>query len=142
MPDGAGNLKLVRIPPDQLEATAPHWLPFVESIAKRQRCYLEQRLADITTGQVSLILIWDEQEESAKALIGMSEMQRGPDKVAKIMWVTGKNRHLWIDLLPELEQACRSIGSKTIDTLARPGWLRELKRRGYRLTHVQLEKDL
>ena len=134
-------MRLIPIPLEHLSVSAPYWLPFVEGIAKRQRCHLDQRLADITTGQVQLILIWDDNDQIAKALIGLQEMQRGDDKVARLVWVTGKDRHQWIGLLPDLEQWCREKGAKGMEAMARPGWFKELKRHGYRLTHVKLEKD-
>ena len=134
-------MRLIPIPSDHLDVSAPFWLPFVENIAKVQRCFLDQRLADIASGQVRLVLIWDDEEKIAKALIGLSEMQRGPDRVARLVWADGKDRYQWIDLLPELGQWCKDHGCKGMEALARPGWSRELKRFGYRLTHVQLEKD-
>jgi len=57
------------------------------------------------------------------------------------VWTTGKDRHKWVHLLPELERMFCELGCVGMEAMARPGWSRELKRHGYRMTHIKFEKD-
>ncbi len=132
------SLRLLPIPLDRLEESRNLWLPFVASIAKRQRCYVEQRLADIYSGNVALILVWD--GEKATGLIGWSAVIRGPVRIAKLVWVTG-NLSALRALYEPLELQFRSLGFAGMSAMARPGWHKDMKRWGYRMTHVEYEKD-
>ena len=134
-------MMLVPIPRQGLADTSAVWGPFVESIAKRGRCHLQQRLNDVYTGLVQPVVVWDEVAKAAKALVGLMTMVRGDDQISRIVWLAGKDRHQWVGLNDELENYCRSLGSSGMEAIARPGWGPELKKLGYRLTHVQYEKD-
>lgn len=135
------SLALVPIPLDKLEETRGHWFPFVASIAKRQRCFVEQRLADVYSGNVALVLVWDTEKREARALAGYSILSRGPDRIFKFVWLTGIRSADWIELYSELEKHARALGCSGMVALARPGWSKNLKNWGYRLAHVEFEKD-
>ena len=135
------NFALVPIPHNKLEASSKVWGPFVEGVAKRQRCHLSQRLSDVYSGQVSLIMVWDTRARKAVALIGVSYMQRGSDKIARIVWLQGAARKEWLHLNDELEQYFKSLGCVGSEAICRPGWSPEMKRFGYKLTHMHYEKD-
>jgi hypothetical protein len=134
-------LKLAPIPLNHLEASRHLWYPFIEGIAKRQRCFVEQRLADLYSGNVAIILVWDENFECPVALVGYSLTIEGLKRVAKLVWLAGAGRKDWSHLYDDLEHYLKDIGCAGVVALARPGWTKDLKRRGYRLTHVEYKKD-
>src|SRR5262249_15710424 len=98
---------------------------------------MEQRLADVYSGKVGLILIWDDEKESARALIGYSLLQRGSGQVAQLVWMAGAGRRDWLHLYDEIEQWARDAGCVGMAALARPGWAPDLKKWGYKLKHVE-----
>lgn len=132
---------LVPIPLDKLEASRGHWLPFVGRVAKRQRCFVEQRLADLYSGNVAIILVWDAEKQEARALCGYSIAVRGNDRVFKIVWLTGNSRGEWVGLHADLEKYAQQIGCAGMVAVARPGWATYLKKWGYRKAHIIFEKD-
>lgn len=131
---------LVPIPQDHLRGTAHEWLPFVEKIAQRTRCPVDQLVTEALTGLVHLVLIWDAQEKKAYALIGLRVMMRGEDRIAEWIWMSGRGRERWQSLLPDLERYVKEhMGCVAIRAIARKGWSKVLT--GYRLTHVVLERE-
>ncbi len=136
------SLELVPIPIERVEETRNLWGPFVAEIAKHGRCHLEQKLADVYSGNVALILVWDTERKQPLALVGWSLRLRGEDRVAILTWLTGEHREEWIELYDALEQWFQARGFRSIVPLCRPGWAPFLKKKGYRLTHVEYEKDI
>ena len=59
-----------------------------------------------------------------------------------IIWTAGFGREQWQQLLPELEQMLRDAGCVMCRPIARPGWSRYLKKNGYQLKHIIMEKPL
>ena len=135
------TLQLIPLPYDKLEASRNVWLPFVKGIAERQGCHVEQRLADIYSGNVGIILVWDAEAKQARGLCGYSVLDRGGSPAAKLVWLTGRRSEL-VSLYDQLENYFRRQGCVRMVALARPGWSKDLKRWGYRLTHVEYEKAL
>lgn len=56
--------------------------------------------------------------------------------------VVGDDLATWIDLLPAIERWAQANGARLIEPLGRPGWERVLRARGYKKTHVLMEKAL
>lgn len=135
------SLVLVSIPHDQLIGTQHVWLPFVEKIARRTRNSVDELSGQIASGEIQIHLAWHPIDKRAHALAGTRLFLRGGCKVAELVWCTGDGRKHWLPLLDEMEAHHRAIGCVGMNALARFGWMRELKERGYRATHVMLEKD-
>ena len=137
-------MKLVPVPAttEYIEGTSQHWLPFLPMIAARTKETVEALNDRIRSKEVQVILIWDEEIGRAVALIGMRYHKRGDDVIAEWIWMTGHKRKTWEHLLPDLEQYLRDKGCTECRPLCRPGWSRILKRAGYKLTHVQMERSL
>lgn len=134
---------LVPVPIENVRDTAPHWVPFVEAIARRSGCTAPQLVDEILTGLVHPILIWEPETLTAHALIGLRFFMRGDDRVAEWVWMTGRCRKSWEHLLPELERYCKEhLGCAALRAIARPGWLKILKPKGYHMTHVVAEREL
>ena len=135
-------LVLVPIPSDAVEGTAGIWRPFVEQIAARTRQHLDHLVGQIRSGEVQIHLVWEPQTQSAHALAGTRIVLRGNDRIGEIVWTTGIGRRRWLPLIADLETYHREhLGCAGMTAIARPGWSRELKARGYRLTHVMMDKE-
>ena len=63
-------------------------------------------------------------------------------KICRLLACTGTGADRWLDKLAEIEDWARHRGCTAIEPIARPGWERKLTARGYRKTHVVLEKSL
>ena len=135
-------LVLVPIPRDHLAVTASVWLPLVGRIAKRSRNRLAELVHQIASGEVMIHLAWDDGAREARALAGTRLFLRGGRPVAELVWCTGGGRKDWLPLLVDLENYHReAFGCTAMNAVARFGWMKELKARGYRPTHVILEKE-
>ena len=54
-------------------------------------------------------------------------------EAVRLEWVVGKNRHKWQDVLDdELRKWGKALGKKRLLVMARPGWAKLAKERGYR----------
>lgn len=133
------NLKLVPIPIPHLGATMAQWVPFVASIAKEQRCFIEQRLGEIFKGEVAPLLIMD--GDKPKALILYMIIQRGPDKIFRYQAFGGEDWEKCFELNDTVEKWAREAGCAGMAAMTRPAWAPQFKKWGYRLTHVLYEKD-
>jgi len=75
--------------------------------------------------------------------IAIAEITQFPRRrVCRVLACTGEKTSEWLDKLAEIEAWARRCGCTAIEPVARPGWERKLKSRGYRKTHVVLEKSL
>jgi hypothetical protein len=135
-------LRLRPVPHATLQKTAPLWLPFLPSIARRSKESVQELYRKVMAREVWLTLVWDDATNKPVALIGVRFHMRGPDMIAEWLWMTGHNHRAWIDLLPEFEQLLRQAGAVECRPLCRPGWVKILKAAGYKVTHIQLEKSL
>ena len=60
----------------------------------------------------------------------------------ELLACVGDDREAWEPLLDDIEAWARANGAALMQPIARPGWERVLAKRGYRKTHVMLEKVL
>jgi hypothetical protein len=135
------SLALVPIPRNNLEQTGHIWAPFIEGISKRTGCPTWQHMSEIYSGAVEIMLAYD--GDTAHALAGVRYLRRGSLVDGVIIWCTGANRKRWFPLIDEIEKYLREHkGCAKVTAIARPGWTRPLKARGYRVTHIQFEKEL
>lgn len=132
---------LFPVPSDRLGQLAPFWRPFVEKIAERSKDHPADLIARVLSNEVQPSLIWDEQNRTARALIGTRIQKRGDERRCELIWCTGDGRDDWLPLLSDVEAYHAQLGCSGIAAIARPGWSRALKERGYRMTHVTMEKD-
>jgi hypothetical protein len=135
-------VKLVPIPFRDIEESRHVWLPFLQSIADHSGFDAEQLLARITSGEVQPIVIWDEQAKEARAFGGMRLYDRGKDRIAEVIWMTGSGKDTWTHLIGDFENYARSLGCAGVRMFARRGWKPFFHARGYRETHVILDREL
>src|SRR3954447_13482702 len=62
--------------------------------------------------------------------------------VCELLACVGDDREAWEPLLEDIERWAKANGAALMQPIARPGWERVLAKRGYRKTHVMLEKVL
>lgn len=138
-------MRLIPVPitDEALNATAPHWLPFLPKIAQRTKEPIQTLMRRIASKEMRLVLVWDDEAKKAVALVGVRLHMRGPDLIAEWLWMAGYGRKQWEHLLPELEQLLREAGCVECRPLCRPGWARAvLQKAGYKITHIQMEKSI
>ena len=137
-------MKLVPIPCsiEALRSSYPLWGPFLPSIAQRSKMSVRALIQQAGKFEVRLTLIWDEDKDKPAALIGARFHMREQDLIAEIVWAAGLDFKAWIHLLPEYENLLRQAGAVECRPICRPGWMRELKKHGYVVTHLQMEKTL
>lgn len=128
---------------EHVNGTFPVWFQFLPDIAKRTKEPVADLVAKVANQYVQPILIWDEFENKAVALLGIQYHYRGNERIAEWVWMTGKERQRWQDLLPKLEQYLKEHeGCAVIRPICRFGWVPYLKQHGYRPTHIMMEKVL
>ena len=138
-------MQLLPIPAEDkwINELFPHWFPFLPHIAKRSKEPIADLIVKIARHDVQPILIWDEDAKRAVALLGIRYHQRGDDRIAEWVWMTGTGMKQWTHLLGELERYLKEHeGVTEIRPVCRPGWSRILARNGYRLTHYTMEKQI
>jgi hypothetical protein len=138
-------MRLIPVPLDDktIKEYAPHWLPFLPLIARRSKETVRALYDQVIDKQMRIALIWDDEANKATALIGARIHMRGNDMIGELLWMAGYGRKQWEYLLPELEDMLHQAGCVECRPLCRPGWARALlKKHGYKITHVQMEKSL
>jgi hypothetical protein len=136
-------MQLLPVPTSEewLRGLADLWLPFMPSIAERAKVPVEVLIQEVADGTTQVHLVWDGQK--AHALVGTRIVAHGERKVLELVWCTGEDKDLWFDLVDELERyAVEHLGITTIRAIARLGWQKPLKRKGYSPKHIILEKEL
>lgn len=127
---------------ENLKRTFPVWWPFLAKISRRSKEPVGDLLAQIAKHEVQIALAWDESTEKARALVGMRFLRRGDDLIGEIIWLAGGGMREWRHLLPQMEQYLKDMGCAEIRPVCRLGWSRFLKSRGYKATHMTMEKVL
>jgi len=133
-------MRLISIPLSDHEAWAHYWLPFLPRIAKRSHESVADLLGQIRRREVRLVLVMD--GGAATALIGVRVHQMDGKSCGDIIWAAGFGREQWQQLLSELEQMLRDAGCILCRPICRPGWSRYLKKHGYQMKHIIMEKPL
>lgn len=132
--------KLVFVGIDDLPYWYPKAKPFLASMVERSRGRLSHETvkAALDAGDYWLCLAV---EDDIKAVLvahpvhwktGLKEME--------IIALMGVDLDTWLDLEPELRERMHGLGYSVVTPIARPGWARLMKSRGYRTTHVIMER--
>lgn len=97
-------------------------------------------LTDAIQGKAQLWIVWG---DGVRAVFGTYLYESGhKEMLARGLFCTGKEMGEWVHLIRDLEAWGRAEGCKRLKLLARRGWERALKEYGYRVTHVELSKEL
>ena len=134
-------MQLVPVPTrlDYLNATLSRWAPFLADIAKRSPFTVEDLLRKIHALEVQPVLVLDD-AQNAVALLGLSICEENGERIAELVWPTGKQRHRWQHMLPELERYLREhVQCAKCRPVCRRGWKPFLEKHGY--TFVRINED-
>jgi len=138
-------MQIVPVPtrPDYLAATQRYWAPFLPDIARRSPWSEAELVRKLNAHEVQAVLVVDDQHH-AVALLGVSFCDDADGKlVGELVWLTGKRRELWQDLLPELERYLREhMQCAKCRPICRAGWRRFLEQHGYTLLRVDPDKHI
>lgn len=114
--------------------------PLVEKACQRSNGKLSP---EWVFGRVAngLMQLWLGTKDGKIAVLVLTEItQYDATRALSIVAVTGKDRDGWIEHVETLKAYAKSIGCKTLEAWARPGWERILK--DWKKTHVLLEIEL
>ena len=136
-------MHLVPIPttPAYLDASFDLWSPFLPLIAHRSPWSVEQLLFKLSRHEVQPVLVLDDKQPVA--LLGVSIVDDAGERVAELVWLTGKRRHEWQHLLTTLESYLRDhVECKKCRPICRPGWRKFLEAHGYQLIRTDADKHI
>ncbi len=135
-------MRIVPIPPH--EFGAGHALsPWLASIADRsgRRLTITDIRDGIWRGRYWLAAVMDGDAPQAALLAAPIHWPGGLVEL-EIIGLAGAGRIAWQDMEADLRTLAKSLGFERIRALARPGWWRVMKRRGWYSRHVELECNL
>jgi hypothetical protein len=121
------------------------WFAIEEKIA--EAC---SRGSDMTAGGVHLDLLqcrkqlWiGASEENGIEVICLTEIRQfAKDTALVLVLCIGEGRHRWLDHVEDLKTYAREQGCTRIKAFSRPGWRRDLTKRGFVHTHDIMEMSL
>jgi hypothetical protein len=120
--------------------------PMLASIAERGRgIYSVSDLCRAIANEEFQLWIVTRLRVGERAIVaaGLTELVNHPGmRVCRLIAWTGEGHEDWLHLLDDIEAWARQAGARRMIPIARPGWKKALKQRGYSETHVVLEKDL
>lgn len=131
---------LVQIPPNAIVDVFPMVRDWLNGLADRSggRWSVSGLLQKFVNGEWQLWIVWD---GKPRAIVGTElYLEMTGMKCCMIRFCTGSGAPEWQHLLSKIEDWARSEGCSYVDMLARKGWAKHLP--DYKLTHVELEKDL
>jgi hypothetical protein len=88
--------------------------------------------------------LWMAIDENNKVICCcVTEIRQYPNfKVCDLRITTGEQFERWVDYMDNICEWAKSNGCKKMEVFARPGWERILKHKGFKKTHVQIEREL
>ena len=104
---------------------------------------LDDVLKQLYEGKAQLWILWnDKRKTKYQGCIVSKILERPNTKSLNLFIVTGQDRKLWQDKINIIEDYAKQKGCSHLETYARPGWSRILKKYNYKTTHYLLEKKL
>ena len=104
---------------------------------------LDDVLKQLYDGTAQLWILWNEKKKTKyQGCIVSKILERPNSKSLNLFIVTGRDRKLWQDKITVLEDFAKQQKCSHLETYARPGWSRILKKHNYKTTHYLLEKKL
>jgi hypothetical protein len=120
----------------------PVLLPLIEDAAKGSDLMTAESLfQDCALGRKQLWI--GASKENGIEFVGLTEMvNHEQGRTLDIVVCVGSGRLRWLDKLAVVEQYALDQGCRRVRSFSRPGWRRDLAKRGYRHTHDVLEKEV
>lgn len=96
----------------------------------------------IASGHMQLWAAYDEDADVVSG-VAITEIAVYPQRrICRFLCATGENMSEWVDFIDDIEKWGESMGCDGFQAECRPGWERVLKDKGYRKSHVILNKEL
>ena len=116
--------------------------PWIEAACARNRGKYDAE--DIRAGLLSgedQLWIW---KTATAFAVGVTRLSNYPkQRVCALRIVTGRNAAEWqVEALATIERWAKEQGCAAMELCARPGWSRRIRKHGYDMTHLFLEKAL
>ena len=104
---------------------------------------LNDVLKQLYDDKAQLWILWNDKRKTKYQGCIVTKILQRPNTKSLLFIVTGRDRKLWQDKIPTiLEDFAKQEGCSHLETYARPGWSRILKKHNYKTTHYLLEKKL
>ena len=135
----------VLIPTDKIKDVQNFVIDSIEKALKFSGNHynLDDVLKQLYEGKAQLWILWnDKRKTKYQGCIVSKILERPNTKSLNLFIVTGQDRKLWQDKINILEDYAKQQGCSHLETYARPGWSRILKKHNYKTTHYLLEKKL
>lgn len=133
-------VELVQIPPQAVANVLPMVRGMLDGIAERSRgrWSVSGLFQKFIQAEWQLWMVWDGRP---RAVVGTElYLEMTGMKCCMIRFCTGSGAAEWSHLLSRIEDWAAEQGCERLDMLARKGWAKHLP--DYKLTHVELERDL
>ena len=135
----------VLIPTDKIKEVEQFVIDSIDKALKFSGNHynLDDVLKQVYDGKAQLWILWnDKRKTKYQGCIVSKILERPNTKSLNLFIVTGQDRKLWQDKINILEDYAKQQGCSHLETYARPGWSRILKKHNYKTTHYLLEKKL
>lgn len=133
---------LVPIPAAQLARFWHYVRPMLRSAAHRSsgKYLVEDILRDIRRHENQ---VWGCAVDGLVVATGLTQIVNFPRKrICRIIAVEGRDHAAWLDLIDVLAVWAKAEGCAALEPVCRPGWEKPLRTKGFRKTHILLERQL
>lgn len=137
-------MRAALVPPQRLADVWGHVSPLVTlACARSSGKFLASDVArSVAAGEFQLWVGLDDDPGPPKVIL-ITRLLPYPRLIAcELLACVGDDREAWEPLMDDIEAWAKAAGATLMQPIARPGWERVLAKRGYRKTHVMLEKVL
>jgi len=135
----------VLIPTKNIKEVEPFVLDSIDKALKYSGGHynLDDVRKDLHEGKSQLWILWNkDKQEQYQGCIVSKIIERPNTRSLNLFIVTGKDRKQWQDKIKVVEDWAKIEGCTHLETYARPGWSRILKKHNYKITHYLLERKL
>jgi len=135
--------ELLNFTKDQVEKVWPLAKPYVEKACETNGGFNAEHILEFL--QSGLMQLWMAVDGKTNQVICVcvTEIREYPNfKVCDLRITTGEQFERWFNYMDQICEWARKEGCKKMEIFARPGWERILKHKGFRKTHVQIEREL
>tara|TARA_R110000764_G_scaffold213377_2_gene299765 strand:+ start:651 stop:1067 length:417 start_codon:yes stop_codon:yes gene_type:complete len=117
--------------------------PLVEQACNTNGGYNAKHILEFL--EAGLMQLWMAVDKDTNAVLCccVTEIRQYPNfKVCDLRITTGEQFERWYNYMDRICEWAKSSGCAKMEIFARPGWERILKEKGFKKTHVQIEKLL
>jgi hypothetical protein len=138
--EGTLSHSLVDVPVEHFPVVRPLVSQWIEEAAQASVYFTADDVwTALENRSAQLWLVWNETAD-AVCVTQLEPTSKG--KHCCIWIMVGREMVSWLPLIAQLEQWAKREGCNMMRHEARPGWAKMLKREGYHMPHVILEKEL